>query len=349
MQRLTVDSDIPVIGSWAGFTFPGLNPTIQNSPLADLFAEVRALQPDYAQQGPIQSLQARCQQALLTETRLSLRQIQELLTFTGTDKALADVLSQALVDPCLTGTTAEDRETQRDRLGEGLEQLRSLKVLRQWNLIKAGALGAPAVQQFGQFNKVLDSYTTSHSKRLRGIGGVNDTLQVQGVVVGAGYAQPATDNTTLGHQLGSMKIYQDSAYIGYQTTFFTPFYTADNNGAETTVAASPAPTLNAIQLTSATGFQIGDRITVYGANLNPDGEKRTIIALVGGLATLDSNLSGLPLVNDRVVQSWGETGLIINGNNVLGTRSLVSGGGYAKDNTSPVFLESALTLRIVGS
>lgn len=348
-DKIQVQNVFGMVGTWAGFEFPGLPRSVQDTDLSVLLAEVKARHPDYAKHPPIVVQMRKCRELLLKGTLLNLRGIQDLLTFEGTAVAFRPILDQALQDYNLTAQISE-KARHRAILTEQLENLRGLRINRLWELMKAGALGAPAVEAWTQCNKILDTYTTTLSKIMRNIGGVNDTLKVQSCAVGSNYDLPATSQTDLGHQIGSNKAPTDSTYTGYQTTFLTSYITSENNGTETTTAT--VTDSSHFTLTSATGFATGDRVIVTGTGLSADGEKSTI-TLSGVAVTLDSALSIPPPVGAKVRRIWGETGLRINGDSALGTRSRVSDGGYDKGNGTDVlkaiFVESAITLRIVGS
>lgn len=346
MQKLTVDNPFALIGTWAGFEFN--DPAIQQLGVNEIVAIVRDQNPGYDQTPVISRQRHLCRELLLKHTLLGIGQIGELIHFTGTAKAFVPLLQQALTDLRLIGSI-DARPKIRAKLEAELEALRGARIARLWEMAKAGALGTAATQAWEQHNSILDAYTTTLSKIMRGTGGVNDTLEVQSCVVGAGYALPTTSDTALGHQLSTAKAPDDSSYTGYQTTFLTPFKIAENNGAETT--ASAVASALSLTLTSATGFATGDRVIVTGTGLSADGEKRTI-TLSGSVVTFDTALSATPLVGAVVRQIWGETGLRINGDSVLGTHSRISDGGYDKGNggTVPkaIYVESAITLRIVG-
>jgi hypothetical protein len=307
---------------------------MQGESITGLLSEVRSRVPGYAQTPEIVNKTREVRGLLMQHTLLSQEQIKFLLGFMGTAKEFAPYIEAATLP--LPGVI-------RHHLSDQLEILRSLKIRRSFDLLNQGALGFTGQKDWEQHNKITDLLTTSFSKLLRGTGGVNDTLEVQSVVVGAGYSAPASTQTALDHQLSTAKAPDDSTYTGYQTTFLTSFITTDNNGAYTTVAT--AASALSFTLTSATGFQTGDRIEI-------EGQKRTIANLSGVTVTLDEALTGAPTVGATVQQIWGETGLLVNGNSVLGTRSRIADGGYNKGNatTNPkaIFIESAITVRIVG-
>jgi len=334
MQTLPAHSALGMIGTWAGWGYPNMPTSMQGERLPALLSEVRSVAPNYAQTPEIVNKTREVRNLLMQHTFLSQAKINELLNFTGTAKEFAH-----LIDAATIATPAPVRY----HLADQLEILRSMKVRRSFDLLNQGALGFTGQKDWEQHNKITDLFTTSFSKRLRGIGGVNDTLAVQSVVVGAGYSAPASTQTALDHQLSTAKTPDDSTYTGYQTTFLTSFLTADNNGAYTTVASVTSASV--FDLTSATGFSIGDRIEV-------NSQKRTIANLSGTTVTLDEALSAAPTIGDTVQQIWGETGLLVNGDSVLGTRSRIADGGYNKGNatTNPkaIFIESAITVRIVG-
>jgi len=334
MQTLPAHSALGMIGTWVGWGYPDMPASMQGENINSLLAEVRSRVPNYAQTTEIVNKTREVRNLLMQHTLLGQEQIRFLLDFMGTAKEFAPYIEQA---------TLPLHYAIRAKVSDELEILRSLKVRRSFDLLNQGALGFTGQQDWHQHNKITDLLTTSFSKLLRGTGGVNDTLEVQSVVVGAGYSAPASTQTALDHQLGSAKAPDDSTYTGYQTTFLTSFITTDNNGAYTTVATAASAT--SFTLTSATGFQTGDRIEI-------EGQKRTISNLSGVTVTLDKALTGAPTVGATVQQIWGETGLLINGNSVLGTRSRIADGGYNKGNatTNPkaIFIESAITVRIVG-
>ncbi|PKL79077.1 MAG: hypothetical protein CVV27_02420 [Candidatus Melainabacteria bacterium HGW-Melainabacteria-1] len=347
-QTLAANSSFGLIGTWRGVEFPDMPAHLRNQDILDLLALVRAQIPAYDQTPALRQMQGQGRNQLLRQTYLSFAQIDELILFEGTAKAFKPLLEQALADANLVPTNPEARAAVRAILSEQLEILRSARVQRQWDLLKDGALGFKGVVAWHQHNKILNAYTTTLSKIMRGIGGVNDTLEVQACVVGAGYSVPASDQTALDHQLGSSKAPSDSVYTGYQTTFLTSFLPADNNGLETTVTAASSP--SSVTLDDTTGLSVGDRLHFNGAGLAAGGEFRTIATLPGSdVVTLTEALSITPPVSTVVIQGWGETGLLINGDSVLGTRSRVSDGGYAKSDTKGNFVESAVTARIVGS
>ncbi|MGV3526556.1 MAG: hypothetical protein ACO1RX_20225 [Candidatus Sericytochromatia bacterium] len=340
MSNLVLNSLVGLIGTWAGIQFPDMPASLQQHRLPDLFLLVRQQAPDYAQVPGIMRQHHYCRNLLLRSTWLSANWIQELLTFEGTAKAFAPVLQQALANHNLTATNLEAKAAQREQLIEQLEILRSMRVQRQWELLKGGVLGFKSELAWEQHNKILNAYTTTLSKIMRGIAGPNETLEVQAVVVGAGYGTPSSDQTTLGNQLGSSKTPDDSVYTGYQTTFLTPFLPGDNNGVETTLAT--VANKSQFTLTNSAGFSQGDRVVIAG-------EKRTLQSLVGSAAVLDQPLINLPAVDTPIRQIWAESGLLINGDLVLGTRSRISEGGYDKTDTKGIFVESAVTARIVGA
>lgn len=223
-QSLLAISAFGLIGSWAGIRFPDMPSHLRNQDIPDLLAVVRDQAPDYAQTPAIRQMQARAANALMRHTYLTFHQIGELVNFEGlTAKLFQPLLAQALADINLVPTNPEARQAVRELLAEQLELLRSARVWRQWELLKGGLLGFQSEQAWQQHNKILNAYTTTLSKIMRGIGGVNDTLEIQACVVGAGYSVPAVDQTALGHQLGSSKAPSANVYTGYQTTFLTGF------------------------------------------------------------------------------------------------------------------------------
>lgn len=334
MQKLPAISSLALIGTWAGWAYPSMPASMQGESLPGLLSEVRAIVPSYADTPEILAQAREVRSLLMRHTFLSQDKIAFLMSFQGTAKGFSPFVEDAI---------AHLPEPAKPHLADQLEILRSLKVKRSFDLLNQGALGFTGQKDWEQHNKITDLLTTSFSKLLRGIGGVNDTLEVQSVIVGAGYSAPASTQTALDHQLSTAKAPDDSTYTGYQTTFLTSFLTADNNGAYTTVATSASAL--SFTLTSATGFQTGDRIEI-------ESQKRTIANLSGVTVTLDEALTGAPTVGAEVQQIWGETGLLINGDSVLGTRSRIADGGYNKGNatTNPkaIFIESAITVRIVG-
>lgn len=334
MQTIPAHSALGMIGTWAGWGYPDMPVSMQGQGINSLLAEVRVQDPRYADTPEIRRMTNECRAMLMRHTDLSISKINEVVGFVGTAKEFA---------PYIEAVTLPLPFAIRHQVSEQLEILRSLKIKRCFDLLNQGALGFAGQKDWEQHNKITDLLTTTLSKLLRGTGGVNDTLEVQSVIVGAGYSAPASTQTTLDHQLGTAKAPDDSTYTGYQTTFLTSFLPADNNGAYTTVATAASPT--SFTLTSATGFQIGDRIEI-------EGQKRTIANLSGVTVTLDEALSVAPTVGAEVQVIWGETGLLINGDSVLGTRSRIADGGYNKGNatTNPkaIFIESAITVRIVG-
>jgi len=334
MQKIPAHSALGMIGTWVGWGYPDMPASMQGESINGLLSEVRERVPNYAQTPEIVNKTREVRNLLMQHTLLGQEQIRFLLGFMGTAKEFASYIEQA---------TLPLHYAIRAKVSDELEILRSLKVRRSFDLLNQGVLGFTGQKDWHQHNKITDLLTTSFSKLLRGTGGVNDTLEVQSVVVGAGYSASASTQTALDHQLGSAKAPDDSTYTGYQTTFLTSFITTDNNGAYTTVATAASAT--SFTLTSATGFQTGDRIEI-------EGQKRTISNLSGVTVTLDEALTGAPTVGATVQQIWGETGLLINGDSVLGTRSRIADGGYNKGNatTNPkaIFIESAITVRIVG-
>ena len=307
------DEGLALIGTWRGWAHD-IPAHSRGMGLLDLLAEVKLRKPNYDHGIPvIERLMRQC---------LKYTSSFELLNFTGTAKELAFVISKF-------GPEAQ----------YSLELLRSLRVERLFNLLNHGVLGWQAQEAWYQHNKITDNFTTTFSKILRGINGLNETLEVQSIVIGAGYSVPASTQTALDNQIGGAKTPDDSIYTGYQTTFLTSFITSENNGLSTTVSAVTSS--SQFDLTSVTGLAIGDRVEI-------NDQKRTVANLSGSTVTLDEALTAAPTIGDVFLQIWGETGLLINGDSVLGTRSRVADGGYAKDNTKAIFVESAITVKIVG-
>lgn len=330
MLTIPVPHDFSIIGTWKGFGFPEMPAQLSNTPLSELLQIVKEKNPKYSEIPVIQNQKRLCRNLLLKNTQMSLSRINMLINFDGGAKGLRDAWSIA----------AKKLDLVNEPLWEQLEVLRSMRIKRLWEMLKAGVLGFSAQEEWGQTNKVLDAYTNTLSRLMRGIGGVNDTLEIQGCVVGAGYSVPATDQTSLGHQLGSSKTPDASTYANYQTTFLTGFLPADNNGAETTISSVSGTPKQIFDITSATGFSTGDRVII-------NNEKRTISDLTGTTVTLDAALTNTPVVTDVFRQIWGESGLLINGDSALGTRARISNDGFDKTDTKGIFIESALTVRIV--
>ena len=320
---MKTESQFALIGTWKGWEYD-VPASLRRMGLNDLLRLVREVMPNYDQTPEIQAQKVKCNNLLMRETSFNQSLIKRLTEFSGKATVFKEYL---------------DYLSTPEALRQDLEILRSLRIRRLFDLMNSGVLGFSGREAWHQHNKITDLFTNTFSKILRGVNGVNETLEVQSVIVGAGYSVPATTQTALDHQIGGAKVPDDSIYTAYQTTFLTSFITSENNGASTTVSGVTSSSV--FDITSATGFSIGDRVEI-------NDQKRTIQNLSGTTVTLDEALTAAPTIGDTFLQIWGETGLLINGDSVLGTRSRIADGGYAKDNTKAIFVESAITVKIVG-
>jgi hypothetical protein len=332
MDKERFESGKQTIGLWKGFEYippPGWRTT----PLDGLLLATRE-RVDPSRDPAVIRLRRQAQSGLL-KTRMPQATVRELLAFEG---KLPDLL------PILNQLQAKFGRDFPDSLRKTLIELRSARMRCLLERFKAGVLGFAPTLAFDHHNKVLNAYLDAVQARMQGTQSANQTLEVQTVEVGAGYPTPAGTDTALQHLLGAGKAPGEIDVVGYQTTWITHFELADNNGAETTIAAVTDTTH--ITLTSATGFANGDRIEIQTSG---GSFKRTITALAGADATLDTAVTGMAITNP-VLQIWGESGL--KGNNdgtTLFTHSQFSDGGYTKTEHKSILVESAIIERSVGA
>lgn len=333
MEKVAVKSALGIVGSWAGREAE-LPHRLKNTPLWSQIEEVRDRHPDYERLSPEILRQKQMAVSGLMAMGVTARIRNELLGFWGNEK---DLMQQAWL--LLKKYAQSPADIQ--RAFEQLEMLRSLKVQRLYKMLtQERALDFETRLVFDHTNRVLDYLATTFSSLLRGVAAVGDDLEVQNIAIGANYTQPSSSQTDLLNQIGSDTVPDASTYTGYQTTFIKGFLPADNNGLATTITSVAGP--GQFDIASTSGLAIGDRVIV-------NGEKRTVQNLAGSTVTLDQALSAAPSIGAAFRQIWAESGLRINTGNILGTRSRFADGGYDKVNTKAIFVESAVTLRIVGA
>lgn len=335
-QGLRVDNvAVPFLGTWRGFEY---EPTREwrRAGLAELLGAVRERRPQVSAE--IRQRERACRQALL-QLRLRQTAVRELLAFEGPMPELGAMIAS------LQRFFPAERPQEFRRFRQALLELRSARCGQIVELLKGGALGFDMVPVFDHTNRVVEGYLDTIQARQQGTATANETLEIKTVIVGAGYAAPGVADTVLGHQIGSGVVPGEELVTGYQTTWISQFGLADNNGATTTIAAITDTTH--FQLTSGTGFQVGDRIEVQATGGTV---KTTILALSGGVnVTTEDVITGMALTNP-IIQIWGESGLKGNadGNTML-THSRFSDGGYTKTNQKSILVESAITQRSVAS
>lgn len=334
MDKERFESRSETIGLWKAHDYvpPRGWETTSLDGLLEAVAEVC---PRYAQAPEVLQLRRQVQNQLL-KLRLPHAQIQELLNFKG---KLPDLV--LILDALFLRFKSDFPDTLRLKVIE----LRSAHLRAKLQLFKQGVLGFAPALAFDHRNKVLNAYLDTVQARMRGTQTSNQTLAIGTVVVGAGYALPAGTDTTLGHQLGSGLVPGEVDVNGYQTTWITHFMLTDNNGATTTVASVTDVDNKHFTLTSAAGFQIGDRIEVQSAS---GAVKTTISSLIGTSVVTEDAIPGLAVTNP-VIQIWGESGLKGNADGTtLLTHSQFSDGGYTKTSGKSTLVESAVIERSVG-
>lgn len=325
MEKEIFRNYMQTIGLWKGWDY---TPTAayKTTSLNGLLEAVTHERPNWANAQAIVRLQRLAQGMLLKTREVSHAKIRELINW---DRSLAELVlvlnAYEKVFP--------------SGLRRTLIELRSARMRTKLELFKSGVLGFTPQLAFDHHNRVVVGYLDAIQARMQGTQTSNQTLEVQTVEVGAGYAIPAESDTAMGHIIGSGKVPGEMDVTGYQTTWITHFELADNNGATTTVATVTDSTH--FTLTSATGFQVGDRICVEASSP----VKTTISALSGVNVTTEDPIPGLA-VSNPAFQIWGESGLKGNADGTtLFTHSRFSDGGYIKKSSKSILVESAIIER----
>lgn len=341
---------VSIVGTWNGFGFPDIPKSLKQTPLNDLLNGVKTDSQAELETPEIQRLKRSCYTMLMTQTKLTTTKIHNLLNFDGLPHVLSDLCRQAGLTMGIRGQARQ------------LELLRSARVNRYWELLKAGALGFKAKQEFGAqpFNLVLDIWMLFVQYLMTGQDTSPSTFDIKTCAVGCSSVEVDGTQTNLQNMVG-YKAPDTYILTGYQTTWLTGFLPEDANGPETTLQNVPDTPQGLFEIDPADDStfdaKVGDRIIFFGPGLDPAGEKRTILFFpyFGDTTTfsISEELSALPEIGTTIRKIWSESGLSHEEDGVtVMTRFLIDeDGGYDKGNgttvANGVYVESAITLRVV--